>query len=120
MTQPPRVIVLSLPGYTDPGLPIGASRAGALGVLDLEYETNLRSARAHLATLANLGGARQGVKLDLSRSEFLASVVDHLPAQVHTIVVSRPARAQLRRQMKTLLGDRRQVLIEVTNEETAK
>ena len=70
MSQRMQIIALSLPGYPDPGIPVAASRAGGLGVLDLEFEADARLALERLSTLARLGGAQRGVKLDLSRSAF--------------------------------------------------
>jgi acyl transferase domain-containing protein/NAD(P)H-dependent flavin oxidoreductase YrpB (nitropropane dioxygenase family)/NAD(P)-dependent dehydrogenase (short-subunit alcohol dehydrogenase family) len=54
-------IVLSPPGGPDVRLPVAASRAGAIGVLDLQFAGDPAAAHSALAELARLGKGRFGV-----------------------------------------------------------
>ena len=57
-------IVLSPGGTPDSRLAIAGSRAGAIGVLNLEFTTDADAALAELARLEALGRGRCGVLLD--------------------------------------------------------
>ena len=57
-------IVLCPTGSPDPGVPIAASRAGALGVVSFELTDDLEAALAQLARLCELGRGRRGALVD--------------------------------------------------------
>ena len=57
-------IVIGPAGAPDARLPIAGSRAGAIGVLNLEFATDEDAALAALATLVALGRGRCGVLVD--------------------------------------------------------
>lgn len=54
-------IVLSPPGTPDPSLPIAGSRAGAVGVVNLEFASDPTAARAAVSRVARFGRGRYGV-----------------------------------------------------------
>src|SRR5438067_1133586 len=119
MKQSTRLIVLTLPGYTDPGIAIAASRAAALGVLDLEYTLGVGVALTALVELARFGKGELGVKIDLSREDFAAAVLEGLPAEISTVIIARPSTAQLARQIQPVQRSGHSVLIEATDAATA-
>ncbi|WP_341716227.1 SDR family NAD(P)-dependent oxidoreductase [Micromonospora sp. FIMYZ51] len=57
-------LVFSPPGFSDPALAIAASRAGAIGVLDLQFTADLDAARAGARLLAGQARGRWGVLVD--------------------------------------------------------
>src|SRR5829696_753157 len=68
-------IVCSPPGPPDAALAIAGSRAGALGVLDLEFAAEASGAGGALARLAALGRGRRGALVDAG-SGLLEVVLD--------------------------------------------
>jgi NAD(P)H-dependent flavin oxidoreductase YrpB (nitropropane dioxygenase family) len=113
-----RLICLTLPGYPDPSIAIAASRAGALGVLDLEYVRDVDAARAALARLARWARGACGVKIDLANEDF-AALLQELPPEIETILIARPSVAELSEQIQALQLSRRRVLVEATDAQTA-
>lgn len=63
-----------------PGIAISASRAGAIGVLDLEYLDSLKDAQSALATLLDAGGKGVGIRCGIEQVEqfqpLLSSLAD--------------------------------------------
>jgi len=78
-------IVLCPTGSPDPGVPIAASRAGALGVVNLELSEDLAAALAQLATLCQLGRGRCGALVD--RPQALEGVLEANLDGLHTILL---------------------------------
>ena len=79
MSGYPGEIVLTLPGFPDPALAVAACRAGAWGILDLEFERDASGARGALARLQSLARSAFGVKLDADAGKFAASVLASAP-----------------------------------------
>src|SRR6478752_3358577 len=73
--EPRDIIVLTPPGDLDPSLAIAACRAGAAGVLDLEFCTEPSVATAVLARLARFARGGFGVQLRADAAEILAAVL---------------------------------------------
>lgn len=119
MNQRGYLVCLTLPGYPDPGIAIAASRAGALGVLDLEYTRDLDAALRALARLARLGRGDLGVKIDLSNHHFASAVLHELPPEIDTIFMVRPSIATLPEHIQDLRHTGRRVLVEATDAFTA-
>jgi acyl transferase domain-containing protein/NAD(P)H-dependent flavin oxidoreductase YrpB (nitropropane dioxygenase family)/NAD(P)-dependent dehydrogenase (short-subunit alcohol dehydrogenase family)/acyl carrier protein len=88
--EPHDLLVLTPSGSADPSLAIAASRAGARGVLDLEY-TDLSEARAALARLAHFT-TRFGVSLPVDSAHF-EQLGDTRPACVLLTGADSPALA---------------------------
>ena len=61
--EPRNVIVLTPPGAPDPALAIAASRAGANGVLDLEYANDWHEVSSAIERLTRFGGSGYGLLL---------------------------------------------------------
>jgi NAD(P)H-dependent flavin oxidoreductase YrpB (nitropropane dioxygenase family) len=79
-------IVVSPAGSPDAALAIAGSRAGALGVLNLEFANDHAAALAQLARLSQLGRGRWGALID--EEELLAAVLGARPRGLETIVLS--------------------------------
>ena len=83
-----RILCLTAPGAADPSVAVAASRAGALGVLDLELACDEPAALLALGRLARLARADCGVKLDGTRIPFLDAVARALPGRVRTVLLT--------------------------------
>jgi acyl transferase domain-containing protein/NAD(P)H-dependent flavin oxidoreductase YrpB (nitropropane dioxygenase family) len=78
--------IVSCPcGSTDSSVPIAASRAGALGVVNLEYSTSPEDGRAELEQLCALGRGRTGA---LVRASALESVLSFAPETLDAILLT--------------------------------
>ena len=80
--EPRDLIVLTPPGAADPSLAIAAARAGAWGVLDLEFAPALAASRAAVARLARFAGPDFGILLRTDSADLLALVIESKPARV--------------------------------------
>jgi acyl transferase domain-containing protein/NAD(P)H-dependent flavin oxidoreductase YrpB (nitropropane dioxygenase family) len=79
-------VVLCPSGSPDATVPIAASRAGALGVVNLEFAVDLDAGLAQLERLCELGRGRCGVLLD--RAETLDAVLGAAPVGLDTILLA--------------------------------
>jgi acyl transferase domain-containing protein/NAD(P)H-dependent flavin oxidoreductase YrpB (nitropropane dioxygenase family)/NAD(P)-dependent dehydrogenase (short-subunit alcohol dehydrogenase family)/acyl carrier protein len=80
--------VLTLPGLIDPGLAIAASRAGELGILDLEYPGDPCAARSAVKTLGERAKSGFGIKLNGNNSELIAELIGETPDNLKTVVLT--------------------------------
>jgi pheromone shutdown protein TraB len=82
------LIALTPPGLADPSIAIASARAGALGVMDLEYTTDVQAALAAIAELARHARRSCGIKLDSRADEFMAHVTGDLPEQIEVVILT--------------------------------
>jgi acyl transferase domain-containing protein/NAD(P)H-dependent flavin oxidoreductase YrpB (nitropropane dioxygenase family)/NAD(P)-dependent dehydrogenase (short-subunit alcohol dehydrogenase family) len=81
-------IVVTPPGFADPALAIAASRAGALGVLDLQFLDDEEVALAAVNILARQSRNRCGIRLDSSASPVFDRVLSDLPDALSVAILS--------------------------------
>ncbi len=68
-------LVVSPSGPPDPAIAIAASRAGAIGVLNLEFANDLPASRTAIDALSTYGRGRLGVLLHVESLEFSRSIL---------------------------------------------
>lgn len=90
MAQELQMIVLTPPGLTDPSIAIAASRAGGLGVLDLEYVRDREAALGAVQELAEYARGDFGIKLNALAEDFLGEVMAELPRLRVVLLASAP------------------------------
>lgn len=83
-----RFIVLTPPCLPDPSIAIAASRAGFVGVLDLEYIRDEQSALNAIAKLARYAKKDCGIKLYGGGNHFVTSIVSKLPRQIDVAILT--------------------------------
>ncbi len=88
MTKAFRVAVLTLPGEIDPSTAIAASRAGELGLLDLEYAKDQGTALRAVKKLAAAVQSDFGIKFNGDRPDFIAKLLSELPDRLKTVVLT--------------------------------
>jgi acyl transferase domain-containing protein/NAD(P)H-dependent flavin oxidoreductase YrpB (nitropropane dioxygenase family)/NAD(P)-dependent dehydrogenase (short-subunit alcohol dehydrogenase family)/acyl carrier protein len=101
--EPRDLIVLTPSGAAEPSLAIAACRAGACGVLDLEYApdaTPQASLQAALTRLARFAGPAFGVQLRADSAELFALVAPFKPACVILAGADSPHLAACVRELK--------------------
>ncbi len=74
-------------GYPDATLAIAACRAGGIGILNAEFDTDPERVRRQLDLLSVKAGGGYGLKLDEAKEELLAAAVDHARRGLHWLIV---------------------------------
>ena len=83
-----QIIVLTPPGLPDPSLAIAASRAGGLGVLDLEYTHDKQDAMDSIRKLAHYTRNDFGIKVNANAGDFLAEITQNLPEHLKVVILT--------------------------------
>jgi len=90
-----QIIILTLPGLPEPSVAIAASRAGGLGVLDLEYTRDEQTAFKAIQRLIKYARNDVGLKLDSRANEFFSKITSDLweaaetsPTQIKTVILT--------------------------------
>src|SRR5713101_1392212 len=83
-----RLAVLSFPGLIEASTVIAASRAGELGVLDLEYAQDQLLALRAVERLAKAVTAGFGLKLNGDSSDLIAKLMLKLPRHLETVILT--------------------------------
>lgn len=112
--QPFQLTALTPPGLLDPSIAIAASRAGGIGILDLEYVQDERAARAAIVRLARYAQNACGIRLDSQSGEFVAGVMSDLPEQVKVVTLTPGCHQDLRQQVQTFRTHNLTILLETT------
>lgn len=116
---PLKILACTLPAWPVPDVAIAASRAHAVGILNLEFVADERTARAAVRKLVQYGRGQIGIKLDASALEVCGSLArEELPAALtHVILTATPAASDL---VRCLQAGGRTVLWESTSLEEAQ
>ncbi len=109
------VVVVSPPGILEPALAIAACRAGALGVLDLDYCGQAPSKLDVTKELASRVDREFGIKLHGDDKQFLAELAAELPAHLSTVILTTSHEADLQAAVSLLHEKNLTVLLEATS-----
>ena len=120
MVQAFQVIALTIPGFIDPSIPIATSRAGELGVLNLEHTQDEKAAHDAIVRMAHYAARGCGIKLDSGAPTFVDHVIRDLPKQVEVVILTWSDADALRQQVAALHQRHLTVLLEVTSLEQAR
>ncbi|HEV7859226.1 MAG TPA: nitronate monooxygenase, partial [Pyrinomonadaceae bacterium] len=115
------LIALTLPGSSDPAIAIAASRAGELGVLDLQYVSDESEALAAVNRLARYAaGHRCGIKLEAGAQGFVPHLISSLPPEIGYVILVPTAPDVLRALVQSLREQNLMVLLETISLEEAR
>ncbi|HEU4759831.1 MAG TPA: nitronate monooxygenase, partial [Dehalococcoidia bacterium] len=114
-----RLMVVTPPGLIDPSLAIAASRAGALGVLNLEGAGNGQVALDAVERLARFARNDFGVRIGSDGDGLLEPLLSPLPDGLRLAVLAFSGRNRLRQQIDLLHGRGVTAIVEATSEEEA-
>ncbi len=120
LSVPFSFVALTPPGLYDPAIAIAASRAGGIGVLDLEYAQDRPQAQAAITRLAGLARNACGVKLAPVTDSFTEQIVADLPDRVRVVILAPAPMEMLARHVRLLRKSERTILLEATDLEEAK
>lgn len=102
-------------GSADPSIAIAAGRAGGLGVVDLEYVEDEKTALAAVRAVSRHAAIRFGIKLNGEHAQFVTLLSGQLPPNLSTVIIT-PAKPQtLRGWVETFHAENRIVLLEATS-----
>jgi acyl transferase domain-containing protein/NAD(P)H-dependent flavin oxidoreductase YrpB (nitropropane dioxygenase family)/NAD(P)-dependent dehydrogenase (short-subunit alcohol dehydrogenase family) len=110
-----QLVSLTPPTSTDPSIAIAASRAGGLGVLDLELADDPCAAIEAVAMMGARGRSGLGLRLDGGRGDFLAQVTRELPRDLRTVILTPAEPAELGDHVKTLRSKNLTIVLEATS-----
>ena len=108
------------PCFPDPSVAIAASRAGGLGLLDLEHVRDESLVVEAISKLASRTEGRCGIKVGSSASEFLARIIPKIPEAITLIVLAPHKTEGWEKHVKVLRQQKRTVLWEVNSLEQAR
>lgn len=109
------IIAITPAGAVDPSLAIAACRAGARGVLDLEYAGSLSAAVEALEQLERFTSSPFGIKISPACVDLLAAILPKLPQRLSAVILTRGNPDQLRSTIEALHSRGASVLLEVTS-----
>ena len=113
-------LVLTPPGAPDATLAIAASRAGAVGVLNLEFADDPGAALAALTRLTTFGHGRMGVLLNGADEGLLSTVLDTPHAGVQVVILTGTPRARLAELVGRIHAGERRAYVTITNQAEAR
>src|SRR6266852_5763970 len=97
-----RFIALTPPGFADAAIAIAASRAGEIGVLDLQYARDANTALSGVARLARYARNECGIKLaGADQEQLLLRITSELPSQIKIVILTPADHGPLDRQIQT-------------------
>jgi NAD(P)H-dependent flavin oxidoreductase YrpB (nitropropane dioxygenase family) len=108
------ILALTTPGLCDPAVAIAASRAGARGILDLEFTRDLAQAAAALDQLQRFARNPYGLKLGRDGQSLVDQLVAQKPADLAWVVLAGGDHSQLRDWVDALHSCQIAVLLEAT------
>jgi len=114
-----RIIALTPHGLFDPSIAIAASRAGELGVLNLDAAGDPGRAGKAIGQLARFSRGDCGIRLGLGALSSFDAIVGGLPDVVKTVILT-PAAADLEPRVRALSTRGVTVLVEVTSVDEAR
>ena len=108
------------PGFLDPAIAISTSRAGGLGILNLEYAEDERAAMAAISKLAKYAVNECGIKIDGMAEKLFAGLIPQLPDKIKTVILTAAGSERLQAQVRALRKEGLLVLLEAIDSDQAR
>jgi acyl transferase domain-containing protein/NAD(P)H-dependent flavin oxidoreductase YrpB (nitropropane dioxygenase family) len=115
MSQGFQFIGLSCPGSADLGVAIAASDAGATGLVDISWMSDLTRARELMSKLSRFGGKDRGVRILPSQLAFV-----NFPSELNVVLLAHEEGVDLGSLVAELKSKKKTVLLEAISLETAR
>jgi acyl transferase domain-containing protein/NAD(P)H-dependent flavin oxidoreductase YrpB (nitropropane dioxygenase family)/NAD(P)-dependent dehydrogenase (short-subunit alcohol dehydrogenase family) len=114
-----QIVVMNPSGHVDPTVAIAASRAGGMGVLNLEFARDPRQARDALARMSRFCARDFGLRLDTMSPNLTAMMLADLPESARLVILTGGGRAADPRFVREARDRGCSVWLEVTGAEGA-
>nr|MBA3947194.1 SDR family NAD(P)-dependent oxidoreductase [Herpetosiphonaceae bacterium] len=118
--QPFQLVGLTLPGWIDPSIPIAASRAGGVGVLNLEGIHDFVAAQRAMDLLLRHADSGIGIRLAGLKHQLLNEILADLPGPIKLVILRAGAGEALPEQVALLHEQGRSIWLEVTDAPQAR
>jgi malonyl CoA-acyl carrier protein transacylase len=113
------LVTVTPAGFPDPSLAIAGSRAGGIGLLDLEYGVHTPAARQALKNLCRYAGNDIGLKLHSQDLKFLQEI-SPVPDNLKVVILTHPSATLLKKAVDRLHSQNIQIFPECTSIEEAQ
>ncbi|MFO0752029.1 MAG: SDR family oxidoreductase [Thermodesulfovibrionales bacterium] len=108
-------IALTPGGLPEPAIAVAAARAGGIGVLDLEYTDDVRTAHQSIGIMAREAGGRCGIKVNCGDDAFVAALLPELPECIEVAILTGGDPDQVIQSAAAFHRRARRVILEVTS-----
>ncbi|MFN3532165.1 MAG: beta-ketoacyl synthase N-terminal-like domain-containing protein, partial [Candidatus Brocadia sp.] len=115
-----RLIALTPPCLPDPSIAIAASRAGEIGIIDLEHVENEQEGLDAISKLARYAKKDCGIKLHGGDDPFATRIISKLPRQIDVAILTCDSLEILHKQIQLLKDKNVTVFLEVTSLDQAQ
>lgn len=112
-------IGLTFPGLLDPAIAISASRAGGVGVLNLQGAQDEQAVMSAISRLAQYAKGDCGIRMDEGAEELIAGLIPKLPESIKVAILTYVDQDRLWRQTQNLHERDMRVLLEAKSLEQA-
>jgi len=119
LRRPLEVVALAPGAWADATVAVAASRAGGLGVVDLEHAGSPAFARQAVRALGACRAQPVGVRLDGAAVDLLDWLIAEAPSSVTTVILTAGDAGALRDRVAALRARSVRVALSATNEEEA-
>lgn len=110
-----QLVALNPPCDVEPSVAIAGARAGCLGILSLEWTTDLKLAHQAIDTLVRFSRGSVGIKFDTANRELVESLLDNLPPAIKVVILVPSDQAMIRQYVGQLRTQNPDIWLEVTN-----
>ncbi len=115
-----RLIALTPPCLPDPSIAIAASRAGEIGIVDLEYLKNEQEGLEAISKLTRYVKKNCGIRLYGEDDLLTTTIISKLPEQIDVAILTSDTPEVLRKQVQLLKERSITVLLQVTSLDQAR
>ncbi len=117
--RPFQIMALTPPGLPDPSIAIAASRAGGVGILDLEYAKDINVAVRSIKKMVKHTTSACGIKLNGQDGSFINHLASDLPEAIGYIIITLCKPEELKKYVNDFHLHDCQVILEITTLEQA-
>jgi acyl transferase domain-containing protein/NAD(P)H-dependent flavin oxidoreductase YrpB (nitropropane dioxygenase family) len=110
-----KIFIITTGNIQDTSLPIAASKAGAFGIVNLEYSADVRQALSSIEKIAKLGGPFFGMKISAFDETLSASLQETLSVIPPVVILSGPPSRAMKRRVSAWHSLGSFVIIEAIN-----
>lgn len=120
LANPFQFIALTPPGLPHPSIAIAASRAGGIGILDLEYINDFNIAIRNIKNMVSYSKKTCGIKLNGQNESFISLLIPELPEGIGFVILTLCKPEKLKSYINKFHLHNCSVILEITSLEQAE